>query len=163
MMIRLFMMIIFLTGYCFSSGFSIDAFHALKADLVLRYEHPFNQQQSFLFGYNSMNLNDDVYTSNFDVAYRRYTSNTIESGVFYSFGVRYGLTKMDGTSSGVNSEQDRLIMTFFDWGLKTKLLDHFYHTMHIELGYVIAYSDLVDIDDLLGLQSNIYFGYGYLF
>ena len=52
-------------------------------------------------------------------------------------------------------------MPYYDLGVKSQLNDRWFHTMAIEFGYIIAYSDQIDIDDILGIQINGFFAFGY--
>jgi hypothetical protein len=141
-----------------------DAFHGLQGRFVVRAEHHWDVQESFLVGVSSMshNLKDVSYkVTAWEGSYRRYVLTTTRSGVFYSFGCRLGpmyLQKPD-----YSNEYSTLVMPFYNIGLKTQFNNKWFHTLQLDVGYIIAYTDEINIDPLLGIQFTPQFSFGYSF
>jgi hypothetical protein len=139
-----------------------DAFHGLKGRFVLQAEHHWDVQESFLVGVSA--ISDSVNTVSYDLtawegSYRRYVLKTTHKGVFYSFGCRLGPMKLQ--QPDVGNENTYLVMPFYNIGIKAQFNKKWYHSMQLEVGYIIAYTDEVDIDALLGVQVTPKFSFGY--
>ena len=155
--------LILVLSFCsniFGSTVFIDQFHLMQNQYVIKYEHKIDVLESVLLGLNifEQNLKSVDYDfSVFDFTYRRYVFNQ-DSGPFYSFGFRYGTVKMNTSTT---NEVDNLYMPYYDVGLKTKLSNRWYHTLKLEAGYVMLYTQDIDVNTILGLQFIPYFSFGY--
>ena len=153
-------LIVFFNNILIAGDLFVDQFYALQNRLVIKYEQPVDVQQSLTVGINSYNdtiESVDYAFSLYDLSYRRYIENTT-TGVFYSFGFRAGKAKV---SDGVDSENEILTMPYYDIGIKSKLSKKWSHILKLEAGYVMLFTDNVDVDPILGLHFVPYFSFGY--
>ena len=65
--------------------------------------------------------------------------------------------------SETNKENETIIIPYYDIGIKSKLSDKWVHFFRIEATYVIAYTEQLNIDDMLGLRVVPSFSFGYQF
>lgn len=140
----------------------IDQFHGLQNRLVLSVEQPIDIQESLSGGVNVLQVNTGGVKLNmtlWEAAYRRYVEATTRSGIFYSFGIRTGVTEINHLSFG--QEKDLAVMPFYDIGLKSKLSKSWYHVLRLEAGYLILYTRRININSILGLQFTPSFSFGY--
>ena len=153
-------LIAFLSQILVSGDLYFDQFYALQDDLVVKYEQPIDVHQSLTVGINSGNdtiSNVDYTFFLYDLSYRRYITNTT-TGVFYSFGFRAGETAI---SDGSITENEVLTMPYYDIGIKAKLSDKWSHVLKLEVGYVMLFTDNVNVNSILGLHFIPYFSFGY--
>ena len=144
----------------YSGELFVDQFHLLQKRVAIKYEKKIDIHESVLFGVNIFNDqidNVDYGFSLYDFTYRRYVVSQ-ESGVFYSFGFRYGPVSLK--SNGV-SENENLYMPYYDVGVKTKLSSRWSHSIKVEAGYVMLYTSDINVDYILGLQFTPFFSFGY--
>ncbi|MEK9727045.1 MAG: hypothetical protein VW397_02935 [Candidatus Margulisiibacteriota bacterium] len=159
-MFRIILIISALSLNLISGELFLDQFHLLQKRFSAHYEHPIELQETIVFGVNIFTDdidNVDYKFSLYDFTYRRYI-NRYDSGPFYSFGFRYGAVKM---SSDGKNENENLYMPFYDIGMKTKFNSRWYHSIRLEVGWVMLYSTLINVDDILGLQFTPFFSFGY--
>ena len=140
----------------------IDQFHGLQNRLVLSVEQPIDIQETLSIGVNVLDgptreLNYQMQL--WELAYRRYIRETTQAGVFYSFGVRTGIARLN--SEGVDEEQELAVMPFYDIGIKSALGDRWHHILKVEAGYLILYTRNININHMLGLQFTPFFSFGY--
>lgn len=155
-------LIVFFSQVMMAGDIYIDQFYALQNDLIVKYEQPVDIQQSLTFGINSVKdtiRNVDYTFFLYDLSYRRYITNTT-TGLFYSFGFRAGETAV---TDGTTSEDEILTMPYYDIGLKSQLSDKWAHILKIEVGYVMLFTDNVNVNSILGLHFIPYFSFGYNF
>ena len=155
-----YLIVVFFSHIMMAGDLYVDQFYTLQSDLIVKYEQPVDIQQSLTFGINSVKdtISEVDYTFFlYDLSYRRYIENTT-TGVFYSFGFRAGKTRV---SDGVDSENEILTMPYYDIGIKSKLSTKWSHILKLEAGYVMLFTDNVDVDPILGLHFVPYFSFGY--
>lgn len=140
----------------------IDQFQGLQNRLALSIEQPIDIQESLSGGVNVLRVNTDGVRLDmklWEIVYRRYVAASTQSGIFYSFGVRTG--RVDITQDGFDDETELAVMPFYDIGLKSKLSKRWYHILKVEAGYLILYTESININPILGLQFTPFFSFGY--
>ena len=144
----------------FAGPLSLDLFHLFQDRIVMHYEHPVSRQESLKVGVDRFKASVgevDLDLTLYELIYRRYGTST-SAGVFYSFGVRSGPVELKSTQK---TENEVLIMPFYDVGLKAKFSERWIHELRLEVGFLQLYSDDVDVDRILGLQWTPHFSFGY--
>jgi hypothetical protein len=139
-----------------------DAFHGLQGRFVLQAEHHWDVQESFLGGVAV--VSDSIGSMSYqmtawEISYRRYVQKTTRSGVFYSVGCRLGPLKLQQPE--MEDESTHLLMPFYNIGIKAQFNKKWYHSMQLEVGYIIAYTDNINVDALIGLHVTPRFSFGY--
>jgi hypothetical protein len=138
----------------------LDTFHAIQNRHVFYYEQAYGARDSFQVGV--IHFKEEIKDNRYDfklysVSYRRYVASQ-DHGVFYSFGVRSGPTKVHRLEK---TETELLIMPYYDVGVKARLSDRWFHIIGLEVGYLMLYTDDINVQSILGLQVSPSFSFGY--
>lgn len=160
-MIRFFVCLVFLVSHIHAIDLTIDQFHGLQKQLVLGVEHPIDIQETVGLGFTIMNgsTKEVSYTMLLiDPMIRRYVGEDTSSGLFYSFGVRYGSAKL---RDGGEVERETAVMPYYDIGLKGKFNRRWFHVIKIEAGYFMLFTNDININSMLGLHFTPFFSFGY--
>jgi hypothetical protein len=153
---------VFLGGIILAGQLHVDQFQLFQQNYVIHYEHQVDIRESLIGGVIFMDTKSNGTNYDlrlFDLSYRRYVVAQ-DNGPFYSFGFRFGPANVSDES---DEENEYLAMPFYDIGLKSKLSPKWFHMMKLEVGYLMLYTDTVNVDRALGLQITPSFGFAYQF
>ena len=151
-----------ISSICMSNAVFVDMYHLIQNRFNVGVEWAYSSTDSLLASYYSYAYDDSVGDLDgmfVDTSYRRYVSQT-NGGVFSSLGFRYGHFNLEQNNA---LESARLLMPYYDIGIKSQLSARWYSVLLAEVGYVSLYTQRLDIDDWIGMKLNLKFQFGYLF
>jgi len=158
---RILFLAVLLGGQCLTIDVSLDMFHGLNQQLFLSVEQPVDIQESVGIGLTYTSLDHEsarVTMVMIDPMYRRYIKETTSEGGFYSFGVRAGQAKVEDSET---KENQLAIKPYYNLGYKGAFNNRWSHLLTVEVGYLMLYTDSINITPMLGLQVTPYFAFGY--
>ena len=138
-----------------------DAFNLLKKDAYIQYEAPLTNDSAMIadvYFYKEYPMNVALSGGQYGIGYRRYAQLSDYSRIGYSLGFRMGNLTI---ANGGNTEDQMSYTPYYDVGIYSTLNDEWSFCMRLEVFYLMAYTDSINIDPLLGLQIRPFVSFGY--
>jgi hypothetical protein len=146
----------------FGFELQMDQVSTLKKDTSVGIELPFEDRQSVIIGFMGSSLDSgqvNTKMSLWGLTIRRYNSIAKGARFFYSFGVRSGRAVI---SDPIHlTEKESVVMPYYDLGIKSALNSRWTHMLSLEIGYMLLYTSVINIDNLIGIRISPTFSFGY--